>query len=98
MRIAISKLPFSPWWGNGIIGYKDNPAMKNGIIPNQKILENERIKLINTLKKHNLEIVEFDFPKKLENNKYGHDYVFIRDGFISNQKGKVLLLNFFQTN
>jgi len=98
MKIAISKLPSLPWWGNGIIGYKDNPAMKNGFIPNQKILENERKNLINTLKKNNLEIVEFNFPKKLENARYGHDFVFIRDGFISNLKGKMLLLNFSQVN
>ena len=30
MKIAISSLPKKPWWSNGIIGYKDNPFMKNG--------------------------------------------------------------------
>ena len=33
MKIAISKLPNSPWWGTGVVGYKDNPVMRDGIIP-----------------------------------------------------------------
>ena len=38
MKVAISKLPKNPWWGTGIIGYKDNPAMRDGIIPDQNLL------------------------------------------------------------
>ena len=30
MKVAISSLPQSPWWGEGIISYEDNPFMKNG--------------------------------------------------------------------
>ena len=43
MKIAISGLPNNPWWGNGIIGYKDNPAMKDGIIPKQDLLTLEEL-------------------------------------------------------
>ena len=50
MKIAISKLPNNKWWGNGIIGYKDNPVMEDGTIPNQDLLFKERINLINTIK------------------------------------------------
>ena len=28
MKVAISSLPQSPWWGEGIISYEDNPFMK----------------------------------------------------------------------
>ena len=51
MKVAISSLPQSPWWGEGIISYEDNPFMKNGVIPNQALLTKERDNLINTLLK-----------------------------------------------
>ena len=51
MKIAISSLPKKPWWSDGIIGYKDNPFMKNGTVPNQDLLVKERLNLIDTLKK-----------------------------------------------
>ena len=98
MKIAISNLPNIPWWGNGIIGYKDNPAMKDGIIPNQDLLIKERTNLLNTIINNKLEVVEFPFPDELENTSFGHDFVFIRDAFISDLNGRVLLLNFSQKN
>ncbi len=98
MKIAISSLPNNPWWGNGIIGYKDNPAMKDGIIPNQHLLIKERTNLIDTIINNKLEIIEFPFPDELENTNFGHDFVFIRDAFISDLNGRVLLLNFSQKN
>jgi len=98
MKIAISKLPNNRWWKNGIISYKDNPVMKDGIIPNQELLNKERTKLINTIKNNKLDVVEFPFPKDLENTKFGHDFVFIRDAFISDLNGNVLLLRFSQKN
>ena len=98
MKIAISKLPNNPWWGTGVVGYKDNPVMRDGIIPDQDLLIKERLNLINTMKSHEIDVVEFSFPKQLENSKYGHDYVFIRDTFISDLNGNALLLKFSQTN
>jgi len=98
MKIAISRLPNNQWWKNGIIGYKDNPVMKDGIIPDQNLLIKERLNLINTMKNNKIEVVEFPFPRKLENTKFGHDFVFIRDAFISDLNGKVLLLRFSQKN
>ena len=98
MKIAISKLPNNPWWGTGVVGYKDNPVMRNGIIPDQDLLIKETLNLINTMKSHEIDVVEFSFPKQLENSKYGHDYVFIRDTFISDLNGNALLLKFSQTN
>ena len=98
MKVAVTKLPSTPWWGNGIISYEDNPAMQNGKIPDQKILKSERNDLIKTIHKNNIEVVEFSFPKIFENSIYGHDYVFIRDAFISDLNGKALLLKFSQKN
>ena len=98
MKIAISKLPNNPWWGTGVISYKDNPIMRDRVIPDQDLLIRERLNLINTMKNNKLDVVEFSFPKELENNKYGHDYVFIRDTFISDLNGNALLLKFSQKN
>ena len=94
MKIAISSLPKKPWWSDGIIGYKDNPFMKNGTVPNQNLLIKERLNLIATLKKNKIEVIEFPFPKILEKSKFGHDYVFMRDSFISDLNGNVLMLKF----
>ena len=98
MKVAISKLPKKPWWGTGIIGYKDNPAMRDGIIPDQNLLFKERKNLIYTLENNNIEVIQFSFPEELENKRYGHDFVFIRDAFISDLNMNVLLLKFSQKN
>ena len=94
MKVAISSLPKKSWWSNGIIGYKDNPFMKNGTVPIQNLLIKERLNLIATLKKNKIEVIEFPFPTSLEKTKFGHDYVFIRDSFISDLNGNVLMLKF----
>ena len=94
MKIAISSLPKKPWWSDGIIGYKDNPFMKNGTVPNQDLLVKERLNLIDTLKKNKIEVIEFPFPTSLEESKFGHDYVFMRDSFISDLNGNILMLKF----
>ena len=52
--------------------------------------------VLNFLKKNKIEVIEFPFPEKLEKTTYGYDYVFIRDGFISDLNGKALILNFSQ--
>ena len=98
MKIAISSLPKKPWWSDGIIGYKDNPFMKNGTVPNQNLLIKERLNLINRLKANKIEVIELPFPTILEKTKFGHDYVFIRDSFISDLNGNVLMLNFAEKN
>ena len=94
MKVAISSLPRKPWWSDGIIGYKDNPFMKNGTIPDQKLLIKERLNLINILEENNIEVIELPFPLSLEETKFGHDYVFMRDSFISDLNGNVLMLKF----
>ena len=92
MKIVLSKLPESGWWKSGIPQYKDNPAMKKGQIPINSLLIKERDALIEVIEEEGHEIIELDFPKQLDSKKPNHDFVFIRDPFISNQNGKAIIL------
>ena len=92
MKIVLSKLPKSGWWNRGIPKYIDNPAMKEGRIPNNILLNKERNALISAIKEEGHEIIELEFPKQLDSVNPSHDFVFIRDPYISNQNGKVVIL------
>jgi len=92
MKIVLSKLPKSGWWKNGVPKYFDNPAMKEGEIPNNDLLVRERNALIKSIKEEGHEIIELDFPKQLDSEDPNHDFVFIRDPYISNQNGKAIIL------
>ena len=92
MKILISDFPNSGWWPSGIPKYEDNPAMIEGAIPNISIAKKERIKLINAITKSGHEVVEIKFPDELDKNNKKHDFIFVRDSFISNQKGKAIIL------
>ena len=92
MKIILSKLPESGWWRSGVPKYKDNPAMKKGQVPITNLLIKERGDLIKSIKKEGYEVIELDFPKQLDDKKPKHDFVFIRDPFISNQDGKAIIL------
>jgi len=92
MKILISKLPLSGWWNSGIPKYKDNPAMQKGLIPNYKKLNEERKNLISILKNENQNVIEIEFPKILDKTDPKHDFIFVRDQFISDQNGKIIIL------
>lgn len=92
MKILMVKTPLSGWWNTGIPKYNDNPAMQEGSIPNSEILNLEREKLKKIIYNTEHELIEIDFPKELDQKEPGHDFIFIRDPFISNQKGKVVVL------
>ena len=92
MKIVLSKLPKSGWWNRGIPKYIDNPAMKKGRVPNNILLNKERNALVSAIKEEGYEIIELDFPKQLDGINPSHDFVFIRDPYISNQNGKVVIL------
>ena len=98
MNILISKLPPKNWWGEGIPDYPDNIAMQPGIVPNQKVLNYERNHLINILNNNNIKIIETEYPKTSNGKTPNHDFVFIRDQFISDLKGNVIILNIRQQN
>ena len=92
MKIVLSKLPSSGWWANGIPKYKDNPAMIEGAIPDIEILNKERKNLITSVISTGIEVVELDFPDELDQYEPKHDFVFIRDPFISDQNGLAIIL------
>ena len=97
MKILISNLPKHKWWGHGTPIYKDNPAMKQGMIPNQELVEVEMHMLTQLFNRLPVEVIEVDFPNFLDQQnteKRKHDFVFVRDLFISNQNGKVIISKF----
>ena len=98
MKILISQLPQSPWWGNGVPMYDDNPAMRLGATPDQSLLANERLNLISILKELNIEVIELPFPSEFNEAPLKHDFVYIRDPFITNQNGKAVILRMKETN
>lgn len=92
MRILVSKLPLSGWWQNGIPKYDDNPAMIEGAVPNLNILKKERSQLISIIKENGHDVIEIDFPMELDGKNCKHDFVFVRDPFISDQNGTAIIL------
>ena len=92
MKILISKLPLSGWWNSGIPKYKDNPAMQKGLKPDLNKLETERNNLIKILKNENYDVIEIEFPKILDKKNPKHDFIFVRDQFISNQDNTIIIL------
>ena len=92
MKIVLSKLPRSGWWANGIPKYEDNPAMIEGAIPDIEILNKERKNIITSVINTGIEVVELDFPAELDQHEPKHDFVFIRDPFISDQNGLAIIL------
>ena len=94
MKIIISELPLSPWWSQGVPAYDDNPAMQVGTIPNQSLVVSERNMLITILKGLDVDIFESPFPKKLDDKYLQHDFIYIRDQFITDQNGNAVILQF----
>ena len=97
MKILISHLPKHDWWGHGTPIYKNNPAMKQGMIPNQELVEIEMYMMTKLFNRLPVELIEVDFPSFLDqqnSDKRKHDFVFVRDLFVSNQQGKVIISKF----
>ncbi len=94
MQVLLSTLPKSGWWANGMPQYTDNPFMKKGTVPNLKLVEQEWQNLKNTIQKYaNLTLVPF--PDALDKpGNYKHDFVFVRDSFVSHKSRKIILANF----
>ncbi|MBT3502519.1 MAG: hypothetical protein HOB40_03505 [Candidatus Marinimicrobia bacterium] len=98
MKILISELPKSPWWGKGIPMYDDNPVMRLDAVPNQSLLQRERAQLISILEENEIGVVELPFPSLFDQEPIKHDFVYIRDPFISNQQGKAIILRMKEVN
>ena len=97
MKILISHLPKHNWWGHGTPIYKNNPAMKQGMVPNQELVEIEMYMMTQLFNRLPFEVVEINFPNFLDKHnkeERQHDFVFVRDLFVSNQNGRVIISKF----
>jgi N-dimethylarginine dimethylaminohydrolase len=93
-KVLFSTLPKSHWWGKGTPAYENNWAMKKGIIPNQEKVVQEHTSCFKTLALHTTLDVE-QFPHHYDSpTLYKHDLIFVRDAFVSNQRGQVVISNF----
>lgn len=98
MKILFSDLPKFNWWETGVPFYENNLAMKianeSKIIPDQKKVLQEYNNCLTALKTNTSLIVKA-FPPELDANALNkHDAIFVRDSFISNQKGTFVISNF----
>jgi len=94
MKILMSHLPLSNWWGKGTPVYENNWSMTLGKIPDADITKTEHAAVVNAVKK-NSDLLYIPFPNNLDTKKiYKHDAVFVRDSFISNQKGDIVMSNY----
>ena len=90
-------MPNNSWWGKGTPQYEDNPAMVEGTIPNQLLLESEWNALRQMLKETYDDLDIIPFPSKLDDlnsDSWKHDFIFVRDLFVSNQNGDVVVARF----
>ncbi len=97
MKILISKLPKHHWWGHGTPIYENNPAMKEGVVPNQELVEIEMFMMSKLFNRLPIEVVEIDFPYFLDQQNLDqrqHDFVFVRDLFVSDQNGRMIISKF----
>lgn len=94
MKILFSELPKFPWWGSGTPAYENNWAMQIGKIPNQNLVSKEHQGVFQALTKYtDLEVIPFD-PELDANVLNKHDAVFLRDSFVSNQKGSMIISHY----
>ncbi len=94
MKILVSDLPRSSWWGNGMPVYDNNWKMATGVTPNQHVVAKAHQAFMDTLP-HFADVITIPFPAVLDTDgAYKHDFIFVRDSFISNGKGDVVISNF----
>ena len=64
--VIFPQAPKHDWWGHGTPIYKNNPAMKQGVVPNQELVQIEMYMLTQLFNKLPIEVVEIDFPYFLD--------------------------------
>ena len=98
MRVFLSTLPKSDWWGKGMPKYEDNPFMENGLVPDASKVRQQWNNLKNTIEQYvSVELIEF--PTEFDTSeRYLHDFVFVRDSFLTHSSGKVVLAKFAELN
>ena len=71
--------------------------MKEGVVPNQELVEIEMFMMSKLFNRLPIEAIEIDFPyflDKQNTEQRQHDFVFVRDLFVSDQNGKVIISKF----
>jgi N-dimethylarginine dimethylaminohydrolase len=93
-RILVSGLPRKPWWSCGLPAYPKNWAMRAGCVPDAALAKAEHRRFLCELRAW-AELVVVPFPERLDRDgNPRHDFVFVRDSFICNRRGEVLLCRF----
>lgn len=94
MKLLLSDLPKSDWWGKGTPEHQNNWMTKKHLRPRQEIVEHTHEHLVETLSSLG-DLTVIPFPDALDCPQcYAHDFIFVRDSFISNGRGEVMMSNF----
>ena len=89
----MSHMPRSDWWGKGTPVYENNWCMELGAIPKADLARREHRGILETMMQY-AEVEIVSFPEELDTKLYKHDAVFVRDSFISNQTGTIVMSNY----
>lgn len=94
MKILVTALPESDWWGKGMPVYTDNWLMSKGDVPRPNVVRSAHNRLVSALKKV-CDVTVLPFPPIFEINAlYKHDFIFCRDSFINVGNGRFVMSNF----
>ena len=94
MKIVVTELPKSDWWARGMPAMSHNWLMTQSKLPRPDVVRMVHARFLETLQTL-AEVVVLPFPEEFDKEgHYGHDFIFIRDSFISNGKGEVIISNF----
>lgn len=94
MKLLLSELPKSDWWGTGTPEHLNNWMTKKHLKPRQEIIARAHAILVETLLSIG-ELTVVPFPEGLDSPRcYAHDFIFVRDSYISNGRREVLMSNF----
>lgn len=94
MNILISELPQSDWWGRGMPQYKNNWLMAQNNIPHPEIVRDAHARLVSALQEV-VALTIIPFPTQFDTReKYIHDFIFVRDSFVSIGNRAVVISNY----
>ena len=94
MKILVSELPESDWWGKGMPHHANNWLTTQGNIPRPDIVRDAHRRFVSALQKVT-DVLLLPFPEKFDTGGlYKHDFIFLRDSYISAGPGRVIVSNF----
>jgi N-dimethylarginine dimethylaminohydrolase len=94
MKILVSELPKSDWWGKGMPAYAHNWLMSQGNIPRPDVVRDAHKRFLSELQKIT-DVIVLPFPEKFDvDHLYKHDFIFVRDSYIHAGGKHVIISNF----